>query len=461
MAGSRTLKLSILADVADLRKNLDQGTKDVDSFGEKMADFGKKAALAFAAAGAAAGAYAMAAVKAAAEDEQAQKKLADTLKALTGATDAQIKANEQFISAQSRATATSDEVLRPALSRLVRATQDVDQAQKLLTLALDLSAASGKPLETVSNALSKAYEGNTTALGKLGLGLDANVLKNQSVDETVKQLAATYGSFAESEAETTAKKFEAIKIAQDEITESIGAALLPAVEKLTSFILDEIVPAVEAFVAGLTGEGGAQSSLNKTEKTALEWGERIRKLIKTIIDFKDELKILGATLLTVFVASKIVGFATSVVAAIRTIVTAMNALRTSSILAGIAAAFALNPLAGLAIGATILAGIAGFAALSRKQDVEIKERARGGSVGVNQPYLVGEKGAELFVPKTNGTIIPNNKLSGGGVVNNYNITVEGAIDPIGVARTISNILGREATISGTFTNLGVSRVVAT
>lgn len=461
MAGSRTLKLSILADVADLRKNLDQGGKDVESFGSKMADFGKKAAAAFAVAGAAVGAYAASAVKAAMEDEKAQKQLSDNLKALTGATDAQVAATEDFISATSRATATADDQLRPALGRLVRATKDVDEAQKLLNLALDLSAASGKSLDTVSNALAKAYEGNTTALGKLGLGLDMTEIKNQSVKTTMDQLATTYGSFAENQADTTQKKFEAIKIAQDEIKESIGAALLPAMEQLTTFILEEIVPAVEAFVAGLTGEAGAKQSLTETEQTAFEWGERIKKLIKTIIEFKNEIKLLGTVLLTVFVTSKIVAFATGVVAAVKTIIAAMNALRTSSILAGVAAAFALNPLAGLAIGAGIIAGIAGLTALSNKQDVKVKERAKGGLVGMNQPYLVGEKGAELFVPKTNGTIVPNNRLSGGQIVNNYNITVEGALDPIGVARTISNVLGREATISGTFTNLGVSRVFAT
>lgn len=461
MAGSRTLKLSILADVADLRKNLDQGGKDVETFGTKMADFGKKAAAAFALAGAAVGAYAVSAVKAAAEDEKAQKQLSDNLKALTGATDAQVAATEEFISSTSRATATADDQLRPALGRLTRATGDIDEAQKLLSLALDLSAASGKSLDTVSNALGKAYEGNVTALGKLGLGLDATTLKNQSVETTMDTLAATYGSFAENQAATTEGKFASIKIAQDEITESLGTALLPAMQTLTTFILEEIVPAVEAFVAGLTGQAGAKDSLTETEKTALEWGERIRKLIKTIIEFKDEIKLLGTVLLTVFVASKIVTFATSVVAAVRTIVTAMNALRTSSILAGIAAAFALNPLAGLAIGAGILAGIAGFAALSNKQDVQVSGKAKGGKVNENQPYLVGEQGMELFVPKTNGTIVPNHRLSGESVINNYNINVSGAIDPIGVARTISNILGREATLSGTFTNLGVSRVVAT
>jgi len=460
MAGSRTLKLSILADVADLRKNLDQGGKDVETFGSKMADFGKKAAAAFAVAGAAVGAYAASAVKAAAEDEKAQQQLAGNLKALAGATDAQVASTEKFISAQSRASAQSDEVLRPALGRLVRATGDVDESQKLLTLALDLSAASGKSVETVSNALAKAYEGNTTSLAKLGLGLDATELKNQSVDTTMAQLATTYGSFAENQAATTEGKFASIKIAQDEITESLGTALLPAMEKLTTFILEKIVPAVESFVAGLTGQAGAKQSLTETEKTALEWGERIKKLIKTLIDFKDEIKAVGIVLATVFVASKIVAFVTTVVSSIRTLVAAMNALRTSSILAGIAAAFALNPLAGLAIGAATIAAVAGLIALSNKQDINVEKRAMGGLVNAGQPYLVGEKGAELFVPKGDGTIVPNNALGGRSVVNNYNINVNGAIDPIGVARSINNILGREATTSGAFANFGQSRVIA-
>lgn len=461
MAGSRTLKLSILADVDDLRKNLKTGTTEVEGFGSKIADFGKKAAIAFAAAGAAVGAFAVDAIKAAAEDEKGQKRLADNLKALGGATDEQVARTEEFISATSRATATADDQLRPALGRLTRATGDIDEAQKLLSLSLDLSAASGKSVDTVANALGKAYEGNETALGRLGLGLDITKLKNQDVETTMKDLASTYGGFAENQAATTEGKFQSIKIAQDEIKESIGTALLPAMEKLTSFILEDIVPAVEAFVAGLTGNQGAKASLSDTEKTAFEWGERIKKLIKTVINFKDEIILLGKVLGTVFVVNKLAAFATGAVAAIRTIVTAMNALRTSSVLAGIAAYFALNPLVGVAIGATIIAAIAGFRALSDNQNVEVSGKAKGGKVNSGQPYLVGEEGMELFVPQTNGTIVPNNRMSSGGdVINNYNINVTGALDPIGVARAINNILGREATLSGTFTNLGVSRVVS-
>mgnify|MGYP003671231939 FL=1 len=86
-------------------------------------------------------------------------------------------------------------------------------------------------------------------------------------------------------------------------------------------------------------------------------------------------------------------------------------------------------------------------------------RATGGPVSSSKSYLVGERGPELFVPNSNGSIVPNNRL-GGSSGQTININVSGAIDPVGVARQIANILNREATTSGAFTNLGVSRVVA-
>ena len=451
MAGSRTLKLSILADVDDLRKKLGDGSKDVGSFTDKAKEFGKKAAAAFAIAGAAVAAFAASAIKAAAEDEKGQKLLADNLKALTGATDDQVAATEKFITQTSKATATADDKLRPALGRLVRSTGDVEEAQDLLNLSLDIAAATGKDVETVANAVGKAYDGNTTALGKLGLGLDITKLKNQTVDDTMKDLSATYGDFAENAANTTEGKFKNIKIAQEEIVESIGTALLPAVAELTDFILEHIVPAVEAFVAGLTGQDGASESLDETQQGAVNFGKKVRKLIETIIDFKDEIKLLGIVLGTVFVVGKIASFAAGVVKAVKGIIVVMNLLRTSSILAGIAAYFALNPLVGLGFAAAIIASIAGFKKLSEKQDVQPREM--GGPVSAARKYLVGEKGPELFVPNTNGSIIPNNKLGGQTV----NITVNGAIDPASTARQIADLLNNEAAISGSFQDLGLSR----
>ena len=157
MAGSRTLKLSILADVDNLKKNLDTGSKEVEGFGGKLEKFGKVAAAAFAAAAAAAAAYAgklaIEGVKAAIEDEAAQKRLATALKNVTDVTDEQIAAIEEQILKTSLATGVADDKLRPALQRLTVATQDVTKSQDLLKLALDISAATGKDVESVSDKM--------------------------------------------------------------------------------------------------------------------------------------------------------------------------------------------------------------------------------------------------------------------------------------------------------------------
>jgi hypothetical protein len=458
MAGIPKVKITFDADFDELKKGVKGATDEVESFSARAADFGKKAAAAFAIVGAAVTAFAVSAVKAAASDEAAQQKLAQTLKATTDATQAQVDGIDRYITKVSIASARTDDELRPALSRLARSTGDVDEAQKLLTLSLDISAATGKSLETVSNALARANEGNTTALGRLGLGIDSTTLKSQSLDVTVGQLAKTYAGFSENEASTAEGKFKSLTIATDEVKESIGAALLPVVTELATYVLENVVPAIQGFVAGLTGDKGAKDALKETQDGAVTFGEKIRKIIETVIRFQDEIKILAGVLATVFVVGKLTAFATSMISAIKLIVSAMNALRTSSVLAGIAGYFALNPLLGIGIGAATIAGIAAFAALSRQSDVEIEARAAGGSVTGNRPYLVGEKGAELFVPTNNGSIIPNNRLASSG--STVNINVSGAIDPIGVARQIANILNKEATLNGSFSNLGGSRLVA-
>jgi len=354
---SRALTLKLLADTADFQKKLAAGSKDIDSIGERAAEFGKKAAIAFAAAGAAIGAFAVSAVKAAAEDEAAQLKLAETIRATTGATDAQIKGVERYITQTSIAAGITDDQLRPAFSRLVRSTNDVEDAQKLLNLALDLSAATGKPLETVTNALGRAYDGNTTALGKLGLGIDAADLKSQDFDTTFQQLTSTFGNFSENEAESTQKQMERVKIALDEAKESIGAALLPVVQELTGYLLEKFIPALEAFIAGLTGQEGLDQALTDSQKTAIEWGKKVRGFINTVIDLKDELFLVAGVLATVFVVSKIAAGVQATILLIQGLVAAYVALRNSAVAAAIASRFALNPLAGLATGAAVVGAI--------------------------------------------------------------------------------------------------------
>jgi hypothetical protein len=275
--GNRTLKLSILADVDDLKKKLDQADKAVETNSDKISAFGKKAAAAFAVAAAAAVAYgtklAIDGVKAAIQDEQAQLRLANALKAATGATEAQIKSTEDMILKTSLATGVADDELRPAMQRLAVSTKDVGEAQRLLGLALDISKGSGKGLEEVANALGKAQDGNTTALQRLGLGLSKAELATLSFTEIQTKLSELYGGAAAANAETFQGKIDRLKVGFDEAKESLGMALLPTVEKFINFINVSGLPALNGFIAGLTGDEGLVAGLDASQQGFATFGK--------------------------------------------------------------------------------------------------------------------------------------------------------------------------------------------
>ena len=269
MAGSRTLKLTILGDVDNLNKSLKTATKDVETFGDKMGKVGKMVGAAFVAAAAAAGAYAVKigidGVKAAIEDEKAQTQLALALENATGATKQQIAATEQSILQMSLASGVADDQLRPALARLVRSTGDITQAQDLLTTALDVSTATGKPLETVANALGKAYDGNTAALGKLGIGLSSAELKTMNFTQVQSKLTDLFGGAAARNADTYAGRIARMQVAFNEAKETIGFALLPILEKVINFINQNALPVINAFSGAFSlngnGLGGVITTL--------------------------------------------------------------------------------------------------------------------------------------------------------------------------------------------------------
>ena len=286
---TRTLSLKILADIDDLKKKLNEADGSVETSSSKIADYGKKAAAAFAVAAAAAVAYAgklaIDGVKAAIEDEQAQLRLANALKSATGATDAQIKATEDMILKTSLATGVADDQLRPALQRLAVSTKDTEEAQKLLSLALDISKGSGKDLETVANALGKAHDGQSTALGRLGLGLSATELKTMTFTEVQQRLSDLYGGAASANAETFQGKIDRLKVGFDEAKESLGFALLPQVEKFITYLNDTGIPTLNGFIAGLTGDQGLSAGLAETQRGAETFGKAIGSVVGIIQGF--------------------------------------------------------------------------------------------------------------------------------------------------------------------------------
>lgn len=248
---NRALTLSIVADIDNLQKGLNKADAEIQSFGGKVGEFGKKAAAAFAIAAAAAAAYAVKlgvdGVKAAIEDEAAQLRLASALRTATGATDAQIRATEDYISKTSLATGVADDELRPALQRLALSTKDTGKAQELLALALDVSKGSGKDLETVANALGKAQDGNTTSLGKLGVGLSKTETSTLSFTEIQKKLSDLYGGAASRNAETFEGRIDRLRVGFNEAKEAVGTALLPIIEQLIEYVIVYGVPIINKF----------------------------------------------------------------------------------------------------------------------------------------------------------------------------------------------------------------------
>ena len=176
------------------------------------------------------------ATKGAIEDDAAQQLLASTLKKTTGATDAVIKSNEKWISTQGKLLGITDDELRPVMARFAKATGDVTKAQELATAAMDIAASSGKPLATVTGALEKAYGGNMAALAKLSPELRAMIKDGASFEEVMTAMAKTTGGAATTAANTAAGQFKRLGVSLSETKESIGAALIPVIEKVLPFL---------------------------------------------------------------------------------------------------------------------------------------------------------------------------------------------------------------------------------
>jgi hypothetical protein len=210
--------------------------KQLETVGEKAQFAIKKAAVPAAAALVAVGAAAFDAVKGAMEDAAAQEQLARNIRGVTNASDSAIKKNEDFISSLSMATATADDELRPALAKLVTGTENLEEAQQGLRLAQDIAAGTGKDLATVSDALAKAYAGNDKGLKALDPRMKTLLKDGLDVEGAMSVLADTFGGDAAAAADTAEGRFKRLSIGLAETKESIGAALLPAIQAVLPFI---------------------------------------------------------------------------------------------------------------------------------------------------------------------------------------------------------------------------------
>ena len=235
MAGERTFVVKILGDagsaVAAFKKLQAEGEKAVGGLSAQSKatqEIFKQVTVASAAAFASGVALLTSSVNAAIQDQQEQVKLAQALKNTTGATDAQIESTERLITSMSLASGTADSELRAALSSLALGSGSLTRAQKDLALAQDIATSTSVPLAQVADALSKSYNDNFKALKALSPALADNIKEGQGLEQIFAELNAQFGGATQAAAGTAAGQMQILKVQMAELSESIGAALVPA-----------------------------------------------------------------------------------------------------------------------------------------------------------------------------------------------------------------------------------------
>lgn len=226
-------------------KGIDLANSAIGGFGGSATKVFKNVAKFAAIGGAAIAAGLGSSVKAAAEDAQGQAVLSKTLKNSSGATDDQVASIEDLISSMTLATGVADDDLRSGLGTLVRATGNSTKAFDLLKNAMDISAATGKPLEATTSALAKGYLGQMGALKKLGVPLDASIIKSKDFAGAMEVVNKQFGGSQEALSNSAVGRFDRLKNAFGEASETLGTALLPAFEKIVGFATNILIPAFE------------------------------------------------------------------------------------------------------------------------------------------------------------------------------------------------------------------------
>ena len=251
--------------------------------------------------------------KAASEDRKSQGLLAQALRNTVGATDQAIAGAEQYIKSTQLSTAVLDDELRPALATAVRATGSLAGGQKLLNTALDVSAGTGKDLGTVTNAISKAFNGNTGALRKLLPSIKDGADFMQQLDTQFKGAAKTAADL---------DPYKRLEVIFADIQETIGEALLPALEEFSNYLV--------------TPEG--QKNLRQVVDLFVIMGQTVANVTKFILDNIVVVKALTAAVVFAKVSWTLLSGAVNIyTAATGRAVTATKLLRTALITTGIGA----------------------------------------------------------------------------------------------------------------------------
>jgi hypothetical protein len=436
----RSLYVGLKADTKDFGKALKKSEGMLDKFKKGAMVAGAAVGAAFAAMGLAALKFGMDAVNAAIEDEKSQKMLARTIKNNTKAHEGLNKAAEKTIDALMWQFNIADDKLRPAFGKLVTATKSVSKSQKIMRTAIDISAGTGKSLDTVVTALSRAYLGNNTAIGKLGIGIDKAKLKTMSFDQIIKQANSTFKGSGKDAANTYAGAIDGLKIAWSEFQESVGYKILPKVKIALTYIKENLLPWLSKIKAGFEGAGGKEGS------PAYKLGEALKRMTDSFVNLFG--KIGGsngdeATSSLDNIANAFIGIADGITAVTNAVASATkwwNGLPKWMKTGGYNA-YANQTQHGKATARGWMSG-----ALS--QILQANGNATGGPTIRNQSYLVGEQGPELFVPSGSGHMMTAKQtagLGGGTTVINLN----GIVDAESARRSIEQLMRRSSLRTGT------------
>lgn len=338
-------------------KGSKQAVKDLNKLEKNFANAGKKIAKAFGVAALAAGALAVKlgkdGVEAAIADQKSQALLANALRNTTGANELAIASVEDYITAQQRAVAVTDDELRPSLATLLNATKDVSQAQSLQNLALDIAAGTQKDLQSVSLALAKAVGGNIGALTKLGVPLSEDIKKSKDLNGALDELAKTFAGAAATKAGTFEGRMTALQITFSETLETLGFALIPVLEELAGVFQNELLPVFEQFIADNKEE--IAETLRSVAEFAINAAKGLGKMFKTISDNMITFKIFASILTGLFVGTAVYNGVKALIGIIGLLTAAFGRQAAAGTAAGVATAFATGGTSAFAAAAGILA----------------------------------------------------------------------------------------------------------
>jgi hypothetical protein len=229
---SLVLNVEILGEFKKLTSASKGAQTELQGLNKKISGFASSAGKAFASIGVGLSFAVLTrelgeATKAAIEDRKSQELLAVSLRNTMDATDEQISSVEESIKQLSLQAAVADDELRPAYAKLAIATKDVGETNRLMAIALDASAATGKSLDAVAQAMARSLAGNDTALTRL-----IPSLKNSKnpIDDMAKAFSGA------SVAAANLDPYQKMQIQFGEIQEEIGTVLLPVLDEFVTWL---------------------------------------------------------------------------------------------------------------------------------------------------------------------------------------------------------------------------------